>query len=327
MLDWYDLNARHEATILWVASVLVVAFATSHGTRGAISSILRTLLRPSISLLIIGLLVNVATLSTAAVVVGRNVGFWETIPVVTATIWFLTAGFSLLFNLDEFVHTGRAFLRRAVAVLGPSTVVAEVVGVGVLVFWWELFLIPVLFLLTFAVFRSRSTGLIVLSTCFLLTYAVGLISLVAIELANDPGNWRSVAQVIIFPAVLTIGTLPYIRLLIEMERIIFRLGVKSKTVKSIDYGQDWPLTVDSAKLCCKFKAVWVEVNGRRYGVNGTAKGLLKKYGYVCLDLNDIWRDHPDRERWIQGSGGDSEAGHWKVPIHRLIQDGFALERK
>ena len=325
MLDWYDLNARHEATILWVAAVLVVAFATSHRTRGAISSILRTLLRPSITLLIIGLLVNVATLTTAAVVVGRNVGFWETLPVVTATIWFLTTGFSLLFNLDEFVHTDRAFLRRAGAVLGPSTVVAGVVGVGVLVFWWELFLIPVLFLLTVAVFRSRSTGLIVLSTCFLLTYAAGLISLVAIELANDPGNWRSVAQVIIFPAVLTIGTLPYIRLLIEMERIIFRLGVKSKTVKSIDYGQDWPLTVDSAKLCCKFKSVWVEVNGRKYGVNRTARGLLKKYGYACLDLNDIWRDHPDREKWIERSGDESEAGHWKVPIHRLIQDGFALE--
>ncbi len=326
MLEWHDLNARHEATILWVGAVLVVAFVTSVEIRKAITTVLRTLSKPSISLLIIGLLAYVAILATAAVVVGRNVGFWETPPIVTATMWSLTAGFSLLFHLDEFAHSGKAFRRRAVEVLGPSTVVAAVVGVAVLAFWWELVLIPLLFLLTVAVYRSRSTGLMVISTCLLLMYTTGLISLVAIELANDPGDWRSVAQAIIFPAVLTVGTLPYIRLIVEMERFMFRIGVKSKIVKSIDYGEYWPLTVDSARLCCKFNAVWLEVNGRRYGVNGTATGLLKKYGYACLDLNDIWRDHPDREKWMQGPGDDSEAGHWKVPIQRLIQEGFALEQ-
>ena len=327
MLDWYDLNARHEATILWVGAVLVVSFVTSVEIRKAIATVARTLSKPPISLLIIGLLTNVAILATAAVVIGRNVGFWETPPIVTVTMWSLTAGFSLLFHMDEFAHSGKAFRKRAVGVLGPSTVVAEVGGVAVLAFWLELILIPLLLLLAVAVYRSHSTVLRVISTCLLLVYATGLISLVAIELTNAPEDWRSVAQAIIFPAVLTIGTLPYIRLIIELERFMFRIRVKSKTVKSIDYGPNWPLTVDSARLCCRFKAVWVEVNGKKYGVNGTAKGLLKKYGYTCLDLNDIWRDHPDREKWVHGSGDDSEAGHWKVPIHRLIQDGFALEHK
>ena len=31
-----------------------------------------------------------------------------------------------------------------------------------------------------------------------------------------------------------------------------------KEVRSSDYGSDWPLTIDSAKLCCRFRAVWVE---------------------------------------------------------------------
>ena len=53
--------------------------------------------------------------------------------------------------------------------------------------------------------------------------------------------------------------------------------------------------------------------------------LLKKYGYACPELNDIWRDHPDKERWVEVSGTDCEAMDWKVSIHRLIQDGLALE--
>ena len=93
---------------------------------------------------------------------------------------------------------------------------------------------------------------------------------------------------------------------------------------SSEYAKDWPLTVDTARLCCRFRAVWVEVNGKKYGVNGTARPLLKKYGFECPDLNEIWKDHPDKEKWLEASGTDGEDIGWKVSIHRLIQDGLAL---
>lgn len=327
MFDWYDLNARHEATILWVATVLVVALATSGGVRGAVFRVLRTLLKPSISLLIIGLVANVAMLTMGAVIVGRKVGFWETPPIVTATIWLLTAGLALLLSISEFVHSSKAFRRRAVAVLGPSTVVAEIVGVGILGFWWELLLIPILFLIVVVVYGTRSAGCTAFSTGILLLYTAGLMLLVVVGLVGDPENWRSVTQAMVFPVVLTIGTLPYIGLLVGIERVKFYMSTKRKTIRSVDYGKDWPLIVDSAKLCCKSIALWLEVNGRKYGVNGPAKGFLGKQGYECLDLNDILRDHPDQAKWFQASGSGCAAENWKVPIDRLIRDGQALKRQ
>ena len=71
----------------------------------------------------------------------------------------------------------------------------------------------------------------------------------------------------------------------------------------------------------------MEVNRKKYGVNGTAGPMLKRYGFACVELNDIWRDHPDKEKWIGALGADGEAMDWKVSIHRLIQDGLALERQ
>ena len=190
---------------------------------------------------------------------------------------------------------------------------------------WELLLIPILFVLVIAVYANRSTVLTIVSSALLMAYAVGLISGVIIDLVNDPGTWRSVTQAILLPIALTVGTLPYIQLLVLVERFRFSRGAKCKMVTSSEYGKDWALIVDSARLCCRFRAVWVEVNGKKYGVNGTAMSLLKKYGYACPELNDIWRDHPDKERWVEVSGTDGEAMDWKVSIHRLIQDGLALE--
>ena len=160
--------------------------------------------------------------------------------------------------------------------MGPSTVVAEIVGVSVLAFWWELLLIPILFVLVIAVYANRSTVLTIVSSALLMAYAVGLISGVIMDLVNDPGTWRSVTQAILLPIALTVGTLPYIQLLVLVERFRFSRGAKCKMVTSSEYGKDWPLIVDSARLCCRFRAVWVEVNGKKYGVNGTAMSLLKK---------------------------------------------------
>ena len=210
-------------------------------------------------------------------------GLWETLPVVTAIVWALTTGFSLLLHLGELLEGDNAFRSRVFRILGPSTVVAEIVGVSVLAFWWELLLIPILFVLVIAVYANRSTVLTIVSSALLMAYAVGLISGVIIDLVNDPGTWRSVTQAILLPIALTVGTLPYIQLLVLVERFRFSRGAKCKMVTSSEYGKDWPLIVDSARLCCRFRAVWVEVNGKKYGVNGTAMSLLKKYGYACPD--------------------------------------------
>ena len=72
--------------------------------------------------------------------------------------------------------------------------------------------------------------------------------------------------------------------------------------------------VDSAKLCAKHGAVWVEVNSKKYGVNGWSTTLLKGWGHTCLDLEEIWKDDPT----VKGL---------KISPHRLIQDGQVLERR
>ena len=173
-------------------------------------------------------------------------------------------------------------------------------------------------------YSNRGTGLTTIASLLLLAYVGGLIFSVIADVAGDVSTWRSPIQAILMPIVLTVGTLPYIQLLVLVERFRFRLGAKCRTVRASEYGEDWPLTIDSAKLCCRFRAVWVEVNGKKYGVNGTASPILKKYGYASLELKDIWRDHPDKWKLAENSGAD---GEWKVSIHRLIQDGLALESR
>ncbi len=327
MLEWYDLNARHEATVLWLGAMLVFAAARSANVRRSAYSLPKTFLQPAVSLSIVGLLANVAILVTITVVVGRKVGLWETFPVVTVIVWAFTTGFSLLLHLGDSLKGDNIFGRRVIQLLAPSTVIAEIVSVSILAFWLEFFLVPVLIVLGFAVYSKRGTGLATIASLLLLIYVGGLTFGVIADLVGDVGAWRSPAQAVLMPIVLTIGTLPYIQLLVLMERFRFRQGAKCRTVKASEYGEDWPLTVESAKLCCRFRAVWVEVNGKRYRLNGTASQILKKYGCVFLELKDIWRDHPDKCNLAENSGTDGENMEWKVSIHRLIQDGLALESR
>ena len=100
MLEWHDLNARHEATLLWLAAMLIIGIAGSAEARRSVCDLLKMLLEPTISLLIVGLLANVIFLTFIAAIVGREVGLWETLPVVTAIVWALTTGFSLLLHLE-----------------------------------------------------------------------------------------------------------------------------------------------------------------------------------------------------------------------------------
>ena len=58
---------------------------------------------------------------------------------------------------------------------------------------------------------------------------------------------------------------------------------------------------------------------------GEPKRILRNNGHACLDLNDIWRDDPEKEKYVDALGSCAEEMPWKVSIHRLLQDGLALE--
>ena len=158
MPEWHDLNARHVATIFW-GGIFVIALTKSSSARSSVSQLLKLLMQLQIALPIIGLLACVAILTNVFLTVGRIVGFWETLPILTATIWFFTAGFSLLFDLQEFFEGRNEFRRRAVGILGPSILIAEVVSIPVFELWQELILIPVLFILTYIVAQDRRPAL------------------------------------------------------------------------------------------------------------------------------------------------------------------------
>ena len=330
-LDWYDLNARHVATGLWLMAVAVFFFKRSADVRRSVYDVLTAFNRPAILLPSVGLLVYESVLTCVAVTVGRKEGIWTTFPVVTATVWAITAGFPLLFNLGEFLRGDRGFLSRVVAVLGPSAVVTSIMGIAVQSFWWELILVPILsvmaMVLVYLAFANRGIGLVIVFSIpiwALLADSTLDSTKVIFGLETNAQLLQSLRQSLLLPPVLTVGTLPYLKFIVVVEQLRFERGAICKVVKSIGYGEDWPLTVDSARLCCRDHAVWVEVNRRKYGLNGTADTFLKSYGFPQLDLNEIWRDDPVSRRWVECQG---EGMVLKVSIHRLLQDGLALERQ
>lgn len=312
ILEWHDLNARHAATFLPITALLLYFLIESAGVMRSVYGLLTMFLKPIILLPIAGLLANVAFLTIIAVIVGRKYGLWQTLPVVTATVWAITTGVSLFSLLLRNLEEANAFGNRAVSLLGPSSILAAFMGVEVLSFWGELILLIVLTPLALVVTANRSNGLTMVCSILMIVYVAGSISKVMFDWGS-PETMQVLRQSILLPSWLAIGTLPYIRLLEVVERVRFSRGAKCKTVRASDYGVEWPLAVASAKLCCRSQAVWVEVNGRKYGVNGLAEGFLKRCGYACFELNDIWRDNPDGE----------SAGR-KVSISQLIQEGLAL---
>ena len=315
MFDWYDLNARHEAATLWFGALLIYALAASSGVRESCLGLLKVLVHRAILMPLVGLLFVVIALATVAVYLGRIAGLWETLPVITVSVWTVSSGVRLLMNFGNFLEKDGEF-KRASAVLTPATLIAALTNIAILSIWWEVTILPLLGILSFLFAyydsKDRDHQLYNAAKTALVLYTLIIVSLAIKNIVEDPSTWKSLVQAGLMPVWLTIGTLPYIRFLILVEQWRFSFRCPSRTVSSTDYGTDWPLIVDSAKLCCKYGAVWVEVNGRKYGVNGTSKGLLTKWEYACSDLTEIWKDDPN----LKGL---------KVSIHRLIQDGHALE--
>ena len=309
MIEFFDLNARHEAAFIWYSGFLAYAFLRSQDVRSSILSLMKKLSGGMMLGVMTALLLFVVVLTTLAVMVGRTVGLFEVVPGITATVWFLTSGFSLLFSIDQS-ENGRGLLREKIkTVLAPSALCAAIFNVAILPFWWEFALLPVVTALVYASIAHSSR----VANLGLSIYAVGLALVVIVSLIQTPATWEDLIQAIVFPIWLTLGAIPYLFLLLRAERYRFECGVKSKIVRAEDYGTEWPLTVNSAKLLCIHRAVWVEVDGKKYGVNGNSRGLLSTYGYKSYDLREIWRPNPAFEGVY-------------VSIHRLLQDGFSLCR-
>ena len=315
MIDWHDLNARHEAAILWFGALSIYSLAASSGVRQSVLGLLKILGHRTILMSFMGFLLVVTALATVAVCVGRIVDLWETLPIVTVCVWTVSSGAGLLLNLRNFLEKDGE-IKRAGAVLTPAAIIAALTNIAILSFWWEFALLPLLGILsvTFAYYDSKDQGHLLNSTAktALMSYTLLVVAVAIKSLVNDPSTWKALVQAGLMPIWLTLGTLPYIRLLILVEQLRFRFRCPSKTIRSTDYGSGWPLTVDSAKLCCKHSAVWIEVNGKKYGLNGTASTLLPRWGHTCSELSEIWKDHPS----LEGI---------KVSISPLIQDGLALE--
>ena len=71
-------------------------------------------------------------------------------------------------------------------------------------------------------------------------------------------------------------------------------GSDSTTVKELEFGEQWPLTVPEAELFCKeYYAIYVKVGEHRYGINGMGKSYLKSnHSDSMRELKDIWRPDP-----------------------------------
>ena len=241
---------------------------------------------------------------------------------VATIFWFFSSGFSLFLNLGKFYERGTAFLRKALQVFGPAGAVTALVDFSILPLWWELSLFPIvtiLFLISelgysLGVSKEDARPAVTIAKGLLIAYLLALVLLAATGLFQNPNTWGGLVQTFWVPAFLTIGALPYLKLVMVGDKIQFDLSAARKTVRSVDYGSSWPLTVDSATLCFKSQAVWVEVDREKFGLNGISKTtMLSRFGHACFDLEVIWKEHPDGGR--------------KVDISPLIRDGMALGKQ
>ena len=327
MIDFYDVNARHEAAIVWGTLLLVYICVTPGPARRSLLACLKSIMQPLLAVSICGLLANTVITAVLSVWLGRQIGLWQTFPVIAMMIWFVSAGFSLLLDFGEHIRNNDELPKRHIKALVPSTVLNEIAAFAILPFWWEILLTPVLMLAVILWLAGKSSGHRGAGGFLLSAYGICLVVIAINRLVVSPENWPTVVQGVLLPLMLAVMTIPYLQLLIIAEKFQFVVATKSRTVRSEEYGPDWPLTVDAAKLCYRSGGVWVEANGKRYWLNGWARQVLAARGYDCLTLHEIWRDVPSDEILDDPSRSSGDSVSRKVSIYRLLADGLTLERK
>lgn len=91
---------------------------------------------------------------------------------------------------------------------------------------------------------------------------------------------------------------------------------KDKAVKQAEFGDAWPFTVASGTVGCETgpSAVFKN-NGKVYALNGTAKRLADRAGY--LDIQPIWRIDPVLKAYPM-TGKNGEKIYARVSISEMI---------
>lgn len=329
MLDWYDLNARHAASLIWASLFVGFFLVKSPDVRRAFAGVVASALNRHLFPVFAGFFVVVGISTFCAVLLGGLASYWVTLPVVTAAVWTMGSGIALLVNYDSFVRQEEIFSRVVTRTLLPPAALTALVGASTLSLTFELILIPVVFVigLLFIISNSdekyRSVGSVCATLLFL--YVVGMIALLIKDAVANIDNLKMASHAVILPVWLTIWVVPYLKLIILLEKVKFLLSAKRKNICKREYGDSWPLTVEKARLCCKFSAVWIEVQGRRYSLNGSAKTILPRYGLRVYELEEIWREDPAWEGIREALGGGDDLTPMRVNIGGLIAEGLALE--
>ena len=293
------------------------------------SGVLATLYDRTVVVVFLGMVLTALASVAIAVLLGSLVDYWDVLPVFSALTWTLASGTSILFRLGDFQDNSGTSFRTIKQTLGPPTIIAAFAGFSVLPLPAEIGLLPVVtvVVITDTTARSRSEYAIVtrITTPLIISYAVFLIALAVRDVLSDIENLKVLSGSIILPIWMTVCAVGYMRVLTAWERASYQRKSLNKVIRKEDYGDRWPLTVESAKLCCRASAVWIEVGKNKYPLNGTAKTFLPKRGIECLALEDIWREDPAWESIRETLGGADEVAPLRVSISGLIRDGLSLE--
>ena len=317
MVEWFDLNARHQAAVLWGSIALLILIVKFPDIRNSVRGLLMTLFKPVMFLSVIGLFVTTAAVSAGGVCIGRGLGAFETPPVFTSIIWSCTSGISLM--AAKMVHSNRegSIQRKLTKTLAPAAILSILLNFAVMGIWWEIGTFPLVTAFgIMAVFASLKEEFVIAASFFnavLVIWGLVMLSRTVYSLISDPDGWMALVESLSYPVWLTVGAIPYVYLVAQYDKLRCVLGRRTRRITAEEYGDRWPLTVDTARLCCRHSAVWVEVNRKKFGINGFAKGLLNRYGYTVHELEDIWRPHPEFEGL-------------RVSIGPLIEDGLKLEK-
>ena len=329
MPDWYDLNARHAASFIWLSLFLLFFVVTSPDVRRALSGVLAAALNKQQLPVFTGLFVVAGASTFCAVVLGTWVSYWVVLPVVTAVVWTAGSGVALLMNYDSFLRREETFAKTIGRIVVPPAIVAALVGGSTLSFTLEMILVPVIAVVGILHIFSRSDdqyqSVGTFTAVLLVLYVLAMIALLVKDAVSDIDNLKLASHAVLLPVWLTLWAAPYLRLIVVVEQAKFLLSAKRKIIRKSDYGESWSLTVEKACLCCKFSAVWVEVGTKRYSLNGTSKTILPRYGLNVLELEEILREDPAWEGMREQLG--EEWAPLRVNIGDLISEGLALEEE
>ena len=330
MFDWHDLNARHVALSIWMIVTIALVAVASANVRNAFRSLITSVWSMPLLPILLGFFAVAGASTYCAVVLGTWVSYWVALPVVTAVVWTMGSGIGLLLNYDSFVRKQETFSTAVKRTLLPSTVITALVGSSTLSLGLELVLVPVVIAIgavhIFTLANPKHRWATYVITTLLLLYAAGTLALLARDSFSDPANLQLASQSVILSIWLTVWAIPYLRLLIAVEKARFLLSTRCKSIRESEYGEGWPLTVEKAWLCCKSSAVWVEVGRERYPLNGASETVLPTYGLEFLELEEIWREDPALEAIRKEFGDEADGTPMRISVGGLISEGLALER-